>query len=109
MELYYQLFAGKPGKTLRSWDDYHKELTKIAASNPVPSPQPKTLIEFDQMRQDYRNPLAHPRVSLTEADARVVFNNGESLIILMASGSRRSVKPAECKEPLPCCRHQASP
>jgi hypothetical protein len=85
MELYYQLFSGKSGKTLRSWDEYHKELTKIAGTNPAPAPQPKTLVEFDQMRQDYRNPLAHPRVSLTESDARVVFNNGESLIILMAS------------------------
>jgi hypothetical protein len=85
MEAYYQLFLGKPGKILRSWDEYHKELSKIVAANPNPTPQPKTLIEFDQMRQDYRNPIAHPRVSLTEADARVVFNNGESLIILMAS------------------------
>jgi hypothetical protein len=29
MEAYYQLFSGNPGKTLRSWDDYYKELEKI--------------------------------------------------------------------------------
>lgn len=85
MESYYQLFSGNAGKTLRSWDDYHKELAKIAANNPTPAPEPKTLIEFDQMRQDYRNPIVHPRVTLNEADSRILFNNGESLIIAMAS------------------------
>jgi hypothetical protein len=85
MELYYQLFSGNPGKILRSWDDYHKALDKIAAAKPSPSPEEKTLVEFDQMRRDYRNPIVHPRVSLTEADARILFNNGESLIIAMAS------------------------
>jgi hypothetical protein len=84
MESYYQLFSGKPGKTLRSWDDYHKELDKIKAANPTPCPEEKTLIEFDQMRRDYRNPIVHPRVSLSESDARILFNNGESLIIAMA-------------------------
>jgi len=85
MESYYQLFSGKAGKTLRSWDDYHKELAKIAAGKPDPAPDEKTLVEFDQMRKDYRNPIVHPRVSLNEADARILFNNGESLIIAMAS------------------------
>jgi hypothetical protein len=37
------------------------------------------------MRRDYRDPIVHPRVSLDEADARILFNNGESLIIAMAS------------------------
>jgi hypothetical protein len=85
MESYYQMFIGKPGKTLRGWDDYHKELDKIAKTNPTPMPEEKTLIEFDQMRRDYRNPIVHPRASLREADARILFNNGESLIIAMAS------------------------
>jgi hypothetical protein len=90
MEAYYQLFSGKPGKTLRSWDDYHKELEKIANTNPTPAPEPKTLVEFDQMRRDYRNPIVHPRVTLDEADARILFNNGESLIIAMASEIKRA-------------------
>lgn len=85
MESYYQLFSGKAGKTLRSWDDYYKELEKLSKANPTPAPAGKTLAEFDQMRQDYRNPIVHPRVTLSEADARILFNNGESLIIAMAS------------------------
>ena len=36
------------------------------------------------MKDDYRNPIMHPRVVLTESDARMLFNNGESLIIAMA-------------------------
>jgi hypothetical protein len=90
MESYYQLFSGKPGKTLRSWDDYHKELQKIKQGNPTPSPEEKTLVEFDQMRQDFRNPIVHPRVTLEEADARILFNNGESLIIAMAGEIKRA-------------------
>jgi hypothetical protein len=90
MEAYYQLFSGKSGKTLRSWDDYHKELAKIAEGKPTPAPEEKTLIEFDQMRRDYRNPIVHPRVALGEADIRILFNNGESLIIAMASEIKRA-------------------
>jgi hypothetical protein len=90
MESYYQLFSGKAGKTLRSWDDYHKELQKIKRGNPTPCPEEKTLVEFDQMRQDFRNPIVHPRVALEEADARILFNNGESLIIAMASEIKRA-------------------
>jgi hypothetical protein len=90
MEAYYQLFSGNVGKTLRSWDDYHKELAKIAAAKPTPAPEEKTLIEFDQMRRDYRNPIVHPRVTLDEADIRILFNNGESLIIAMASEIKRA-------------------
>jgi hypothetical protein len=85
LEAYYQLYTGKPDATLRSWDDYFKELTKIAAGKPTPSPESRTLAELDQMRQDYRNPLMHPRVTLNDADAQILFNNGESLIIGMAS------------------------
>jgi hypothetical protein len=84
LESYYQLFSGKPGKTLKSWSDYKKALDTIAASNPTPAPQAKTLIELDQMREDYRNPIVHPRVVLTEGDARMLFANGESIIIAMA-------------------------
>ena len=36
------------------------------------------------MKDDYRNPIAHPRIVLTEPDARMLFANGESLIIAMA-------------------------
>ncbi len=86
LELYYQKFSGKPDATLNGWNDYIVELDKIAKSNPKPNPCPsaKTLAELKQMKDDYRNPIAHPRVDLTEGDARMLFNNGESLIICMA-------------------------
>jgi len=84
MESYYQLFSGKAGTTLRSWDDYAKALEKIAEGSPTPCPNAKTLTEFRQMKDDYRNPIVHPRVVLTEPDARMLFANGESLIIAMA-------------------------
>jgi hypothetical protein len=61
-------------------------------------PQEKTIAELDQMRQDYRNPIMHPRVVLTEADARMLFANGESLIIAMAQeiafATKSGVQPA---------------
>jgi hypothetical protein len=84
MEAYYQLFSSKPGATLVSWHEYIKALREIAAKKPNPTPQEKTLAELDQMRADYRNPIMHPRVVLSEADARMLFANGESLIIAMA-------------------------
>jgi hypothetical protein len=84
LEAYYQLFSGKAGETLRSWHDYKEELDKIVEKKPMPVPNAKTLAELDQMRTDYRNPIMHPRVVLTEPDARMLFANGESLIIAMA-------------------------
>jgi hypothetical protein len=84
LEAYYQLFSGKPGETLNNWHDYKKALDVIVAKGPTPAPLAKTISELDQMRTDYRNPIVHPRVVLTEADARMLFANGESLIIAMA-------------------------
>lgn len=84
MESYYQIFCGKPGQTLKSWNDYHGALTKAREANVDPKPSEKTLSEIDQMRSDYRNPIMHPRVVLSESDARMLFANGESLIIAIA-------------------------
>jgi hypothetical protein len=84
LESYYGKFSGKPGETLHSWYDYIKALREIAEKNPTPCPTDKTLTELDQMREDYRNPIVHPRVILSEGDARMLFANGESLIIAMA-------------------------
>lgn len=84
LESYYGYFSGKPGETLHSWYDYIKALKEIAEKKPTPCPLGKTLVELDQMREDYRNPIVHPRVVLSEADARMLFANGESLIIAMA-------------------------
>jgi hypothetical protein len=81
MEAYYQLFTGQPGATLNAWFEYTEALKKVTSA---PAPQAKTIAELDQMRTDYRNPIMHPRVVLTEPDARMLFANGESLIIAMA-------------------------
>ena len=83
LENYYQLFCNQPsGKTLHGWHDYIDALSKVTAS---PKPLGKTLEEIKKMKDDYRNPIAHPRVILSEIDARMLFDNGESLIISMAA------------------------
>lgn len=83
LEVYYQLFTGESG-TLNGWYDYIKALSEVMAKEASPSPSPKTIAELVQMKDDYRNPVMHPRVTLTESDARMLFDNGESLIIAMA-------------------------
>lgn len=86
LELYYQTFCGKEDETLKTWGNYHEKLSKKlgcdAAISPVPSK--KVLDELLQMKDDYRNPIMHPRVVLRDSDARMLWNNGESLIIAMA-------------------------
>lgn len=84
LEVYYQTFTGKLGK-LRSWNDYIRSLNGVLGSGASPAPTEKTLAELMQMKDDYRNPLVHPRVTLTEIDARMLFDNGESVIIAMAA------------------------
>lgn len=84
LESYYQLFSGKNGHTLHGWHEYIQALETIAKKEPTPCPSAKTLAELDQMRKDYRNPIVHPRVVLKISDARMLFANGESLIIAMA-------------------------
>jgi hypothetical protein len=89
LEVYWRKFSGADANaTLRSWHDYVKSLSEIATKNPTPSPAPKTLAEMSQMKDDYRNPIMHPRVVLSEADSRMLFDNGESLIIAMADELR---------------------
>lgn len=88
LEAYYQVFSGKPGALKRSWSDYIKALQALDDTAPHGRPSAKTLAELDQMRTDYRNPIAHPRVVLTESDARMLYANGESVIIAMAQELR---------------------
>jgi hypothetical protein len=84
LEVYYQTFTGRSG-TLHSWNDYLKALKVVLATGASPAPSEKTLAELEQMKGDYRNPIMHPRVVLTEIDARMLFDNGESVIIAMAA------------------------
>jgi hypothetical protein len=68
LEVYYQLYTGNTG-TLNGWSDYLKALESVANSGAKPAPADKTLAELRQMKDDYRNPVMHPRVTLTENDA----------------------------------------
>jgi hypothetical protein len=83
LEVYYQLYTAKTG-TLNGWNDYIQALETVSKSGATPAPAAKTLAELRQMKDDYRNPVMHPRVTLTENDARMLFDNGDSLIIAMA-------------------------
>ena len=85
LESYYQTFTGQPGVTKVGWHDYLIELEALPEGT-TPMPDPKTVAVIRQMKDDYRNPVVHPRVVLTEADARMLFNNGESAIIGMTQG-----------------------
>lgn len=88
LENYYQLATGK-SKTLNGWQDYIKAL-ESAASAPTQDliPTEKVISGLKQMKGDYRNPIVHPRVVLSEPDARMLFANGESLITAMAQEIR---------------------
>jgi hypothetical protein len=83
LEVYYQLYTAKTS-TLNGWHDYIQALEGVIKNGASPAPSEKILAELRQMKDDYRNPVMHPRVVLTESDARILFNNGESLIIAMA-------------------------
>lgn len=84
LEVYYQVFTGKTG-TQNGWYDYIKALEGVTGP---PAPSAKILAGIKQMKDDYRNPLMHPRVVLDEAEARILFAGGESLIMGMASEIR---------------------
>jgi len=83
LEEYYHLFTGKAG-TLNGWNDYLTELDNAIAAQTTPAPDRKTLNILRQMKDDWRNPVAHPRVVLSEADARILFDTGEAAIMGMA-------------------------
>lgn len=80
LEEYFQYFCAKPGVTHRGWHDY---IEALRGANGTPKPTEKTITELDQMRDDYRNPIMHPRIVLNENEARILFANGESLIMAM--------------------------
>lgn len=94
METYHQLYCGIGGKSLKTWGDYIEALEKVDQGAKL-VPTPKTLAELRQMKDDYRNPIMHPRVVLTEPDARMLYSNGESLIIAMAQEIAKITKSAQ--------------
>jgi len=83
-EVYYQLFSGKDGATRRSWDDYVKELQKIHDGDASVKPSARTMRCLLQMKDLDRNPLMHPRATLDETAASLLFDLGKVTIIVMA-------------------------
>lgn len=100
MEAYYMFHSGKT-ETLIGWEAYCRALEALPRNATDPAPSERTINEFRQMKDDFRNPIMHPRVSLNEGDAKILFNNGESLIILMASEIKelRSTKTRSLASP----------
>jgi len=82
LEVYSSTFGLLP-RERRTWGQYISELRLVQKSSG--GPDEKTLCELEQMKDDWRNPLMHPRVVLAEAEGRMLFANGESLIIAMTS------------------------
>jgi hypothetical protein len=88
LDVYIKTFSPTVDTSKFSWGDFLKELEGAKSSDAGICPSEKVISELRQLKDDYRNPLMHPRVVLSEADARVLFDNGESLIILMAEHLR---------------------
>jgi hypothetical protein len=98
IESYYQTAYGfspdAKKATLHSWGEYIKALEAARTARPAKAslvPSEKVIAEIQQMKDDYRNPIAHPRIVLSEADARMLFSNGESLIIAMAQEMKTAI------------------
>lgn len=102
MQDYFQHFTGKDPSKLKTWHEYLTELDGMASEDPAEASKPskKTVTELKQMKDDYRNPIMHPRIVLNEADARMLFANGEAAIIAMAMEMklRAGYTPATAKK-----------
>jgi len=83
LETYCDAFGIKNLPKIKPWGVYVAALEKLATATPCPDE--RTVSAIRQMKDDWRNPLMHPRVVLTEAEARMLFSIGESLIIAMAN------------------------
>ncbi|MBV9076658.1 MAG: hypothetical protein JO048_04140 [Methylobacteriaceae bacterium] len=81
VEAYYKAFVGCRPPSGSSWGDLIADLEKVS-QNPVP--QAKTLAILRQIKDDWRNPVVHPRVTLTLTDAEVLFALGASVMMSVA-------------------------
>lgn len=82
---YYDQFpAAEKSEKFKTIGEYVKELERLAhlkgAARPTPCPDSKTVRCIDQIRGLDRNPIMHPRESLTEGEAIILFNNAISAI-----------------------------
>ncbi len=83
LEKYHAEFCPAGKKGLLLWKDYIEDFKSCLAGQTQSSPSSRVIVAIEQMKDDYRNPLMHPRVVLNELDARMLLANGESLIICM--------------------------
>ena len=108
LESYYQQshrpwrWADDKKATLKSWNDYIVRRSKKPAQQPDGrldlAPGEKVIAELEtQTKDDYRNPIAHPRIVLSQTDARMLFSNGE--LRLKSSPWRRRYKKAAMPKP----------
>lgn len=82
---YYEKFVGTaPATKSRNWGAYIKGLRAKRANEKVTG-------FLDHIREQYRNPVLHPEVTLTADDAQVLFGVCVSAIVMMASDMANSV------------------
>lgn len=88
MAEYYKHLTGKNlPKQNRNWGLYLKRLEKVLKADP------KIHGALDHIRDNYRNPISHPEVTLKEGEAIMLFGLSLSVIELMAEAIR-STTPA---------------
>lgn len=91
IEKYHEIFCPDSKKSPRTWHDYISDFKNRSFQKSQLSPSQRVIAELEQMKDDFRNPLMHPRVVLNEADARMLLANGESIIICMAQEMQMAV------------------
>lgn len=80
---YYKHITGKElPKQHRNWGLYLKRLEETTNADK------KIYGALDHIRENYRNPITHPEVTLTESQAVMVFALSLSVIELMAEAIR---------------------
>ena len=80
MDSYYTALTGKTfkdAKMSRSWASYIQALDRAGADKKVTS-------FLDHIREEYRNPIAHPSVNIELEEAFMLFGTGLSAIAQMA-------------------------
>lgn len=100
LESYHGIFCASGRRGPKTWKDYVDDLASELAGQTQASPSNRVIAAITQMKDDYRNPLMHPRVVLSEADARMLLSNGESLIICMSSEIQEAIRAGVVQAPL---------
>lgn len=90
-------------KTLHTWGDYVEEAKKLAEGNADKKPAKKVSQLIDRMRDLDRNPLMHPRDTLDEVGADMLFRlsgiAAYEIVKDMKANGRSMVEPDNEKAP----------